>query len=60
MRVKLPLPGGRAVGLIDEMDGPPLEPMIKVDPPEGRPLVTTATLAVPAVASKLEGTTAVN
>lgn len=60
VKLKPPLPGGTAVGLIDVMTGPLLAPMTKVIGLEARLLVVTVTVAEPAAATRFAGTTVVN
>src|SRR6266700_3227232 len=54
------LPGGIAVGLIEAMDGPLLDPMVKVDAAVARLLVVAVTAAVRAAAMRFEGATALS
>ena len=54
------LPGAMPAGLSEEILGPLLTPMVKVEAPVATPLVVTVTLAVPGLVTKLAGTMAVN
>ena len=54
------LPGAMPGGLREEMLGPLLVPMVKVEAPVATPLVVTVTFAVPGLVTKLAGTMAVN
>lgn len=60
VRLKPPLPGSTVVGLIEEIVGPVLAPIVNVAAALVAALVVTVMAAEPVVAMKLAGTTAVS